>query len=64
MAGGRIATRHLIERGDECIGLIRTGQVMLAQEQRKEGYEAVLREAGLLVERARVVRRAREAEKP
>lgn len=52
MAGGHLATRHLIERGHRHIGLIRTGKTLLAQEQRVKGYEAALEEAGLSGEAA------------
>ena len=54
VAGGEIATRHLIERGHERIGLIRTGQSIPAQEQRLQGYESALGAAGLPIDETRI----------
>lgn len=47
VAGGRMATRHLIEQGHRCIGLIRTCKPIAAQEQRLRGYRMALAAAGI-----------------
>jgi LacI family transcriptional regulator len=45
--GGQIATRHLVGNGHQQIGLIAGPLTYLSARERRRGWEAVLREAGL-----------------
>lgn len=48
--GGYLATRHLIDRGHERIGLIAAQPEYPGLEERKQGYVAALEEAGIAVD--------------
>ena len=53
--GGAVATRHLIERGHERIGLVLPVEGSVPSDRRRAGYEDALREAGLPVDEDLVV---------